>query len=517
MIKINRIKYLSHPILGDEEVKFVEKKEINNAPYLSLLIGQNGTGKSKVLGSIIDIILYLKKYSENQSTKWNEKYGFEIEFYNGVDSFELKYNNGDLSFNDQPAKGNIIALEKFLPSKVIAIAYAFNDNFLFPDKKNKSSIYDYFGIRTVSNAIFTRKPSEIVFNNLYQLIFKKQLEMLDTVFSNLGFKKRILVNYSRNTALNKLLRSTRFKKIMEIDIGNNSFKKIPESICENFSKIVKEITGLDKKERNKRFADDAIFRVLNDVISLKKHLFDFISELKHNNGKIRLEYYYSWEIENNENNHDFLTHKSLYDFLGELDLISFNYFSVSRDSFFDFNQASSGEFHFLHVYSALANNLEDNSIVLIDEPEISLHPNWQQSWYDLLKPLIYKHNSTHIIVSSHSHLIVSDLTPENSSINTLKRIDGKIIIEQMTKHNPFAWSTEQVLLDVFEMATDRNFYLAERMQSIVDELTKKSPDIEKVNKLRDELKQINRDNLDPKDPLNEVLKYLINEEVAEES
>lgn len=514
MIKINRIKYHSHPVLGNEEITFVEKSEINNTPYLSLIIGQNGTGKSKVLVSVVDIILYLKRYSENHYSNWNENYGFEIDFFNGNRINSFKKTEGSLLLNEENAKEKLAEIQSILPKKILALAYTFNDNFLFPDKKNKSSIYEYYGIRTVSNAIFTKKPTEVVFKNLQQIIDEQKENILDPVFISLGFKKKVQVTYLKNSTLNKLLKSSKFKKILNQITTKRHFKDLSSDLCIQFSNLVKELTGLDKKERNKRFADDAIFRVLNNPDSIKKHLFDFALSLNKNDNQLKLDFSYSWDEKENSENTLFKKHKNLYEFLNQLDLISFDRFSVFRDHFFDFGQASSGEFHFLHVYSALANSIEENSIVLIDEPEISLHPNWQQSWYDLLRPIINNSKSSHLIVSSHSHLIVSDLPPKTSSINTLRRVQNLIEVELMTKKNPFAWSSEQVLLDVFEMATDRNFYLAERMQKIVEELTKSNPNLEKVNILRDELKLINRENLDPNDPLNEVLKYLLDEEMA---
>lgn len=517
MFKINRIKYKNHPVLGDEEIFLVEENEKNNLPYLSLIIGQNGTGKSKILNSIVDIILYLKKYSENSSVKWVEEYTFEIDLYNGIETTTIIKTKNGIELKGISKQEQTNKLKELLPKKVLASAYTFNDNFLFPDKKNDSAIYQYSGIRTVSNAIFIKKPSEKVFKNLQYLIVNNKIESINPVFDNLLFNKKIEVNYIKNISFNKLIKSSEFNSIIKrVSILSNQIE-ITQQVTDEFKILIKQITGLDKKERNPRFADDAIFRELNNQENLQRYLFEFVKTLINNDIKLKTTFKYSWEQENNSYNSEFIEHINLYDFLSDLDIISFDYFSVSRKDFFDFSNASSGEFHFLHLYSSLAKSIDENSIVLIDEPEISLHPNWQQSWYNLLKPLLDKYNTSHLIVSSHSHLIVSDLPPANSSINTLRRKDNVITIELLTKFNPFAWSTEQVLLDVFEMATDRNFYLADRMQNLVEELTKSNSDIEKIKKFQNDLKQIDTKNLDKSDPLNEVLAYLLDEKVAKKS
>ena len=71
------------------------------------------------------------------------------------------------------------------------------------------------------------------------------------------------------------------------------------------------------------------------------------------------------------------------------------------------------------LYTNIFNNISRNSIVLIDEPEISLHPNWQIKYISFLKKVFAEYNSCHFIIASHSHYMVSDLNPENSSLITV--------------------------------------------------------------------------------------------------
>ncbi|EEF93807.1 hypothetical protein CATMIT_01556, partial [Catenibacterium mitsuokai DSM 15897] len=47
--------------------------------------------------------------------------------------------------------------------------------------------------------------------------------------------------------------------------------------------------------------------------------------------------------------------------------------------------ASSGEQCMLVLMLGIAGYIEDGSVILIDEPEISLHPEWQEDFMDLLK------------------------------------------------------------------------------------------------------------------------------------
>lgn len=105
----------------------------------------------------------------------------------------------------------------------------------------------------------------------------------------------------------------------------------------------------------------------------------------------------------------FNTHLDVFKYLKEIEIVKFGNFQVKRDGYYSFDQASSGEFHFLHLTSSILRNLKSNSLVLIDEPEISLHPNWQNKLLYSLKPIFKLFPNSQFICASHSHLLVSSL------------------------------------------------------------------------------------------------------------
>lgn len=67
---------------------------------------------------------------------------------------------------------------------------------------------------------------------------------------------------------------------------------------------------------------------------------------------------------------------------------------------------SSGERQLLTMLYAV-NRMSKNSVVLIDEPEISLHIDWQEN---LLIKMMEQLGSRQIIVCTHSPAIASDFT-----------------------------------------------------------------------------------------------------------
>ena len=80
MKKITRVKFSNHPVLNDSEINLVDKTEFNNQEYISLIIGQNGTGKSQLLEAITTFINSIYRFKDNlELFKTDIKYGIEIE------------------------------------------------------------------------------------------------------------------------------------------------------------------------------------------------------------------------------------------------------------------------------------------------------------------------------------------------------------------------------------------------------------------------------------------------------
>ncbi|EEX2892736.1 ATP-binding protein, partial [Escherichia coli] len=79
-------------------------------------------------------------------------------------------------------------------------------------------------------------------------------------------------------------------------------------------------------------------------------------------------------------------------------------------------RASSGEQCILLSILGIAANITDNSIILIDEPEISLHPEWQQRYINLLMNTFGGFYNCKFIIATHSPLVISNLKSSNCYI-----------------------------------------------------------------------------------------------------
>ena len=143
-------------------------------------------------------------------------------------------------------------------------------------------------------------------------------------------------------------------------------------------------------------------------------------------------------------------------------------FTNSAGDKFDINELSSGEKQLFLRTLAIKMLNPENSIILIDEPELSLHPKWQQRIVDVYRK-IGKNNQ--IIIATHSPHILGSVKKENIMLLD-KDDDGKIVVRTGDElYDSYGQPTDRVLKDIMGLETTRNpkvFKLLEEVRKIVD-------------------------------------------------
>ena len=84
-------------------------------------------------------------------------------------------------------------------------------------------------------------------------------------------------------------------------------------------------------------------------------------------------------------------------------------------------RASSGEQCLLVLMLGIAGHITDGSLILIDEPEISLHPRWQEEFMLLLTNSFSAYRSCQFIVATHSPQIIARLKERGCFITSLSK------------------------------------------------------------------------------------------------
>lgn len=83
-------------------------------------------------------------------------------------------------------------------------------------------------------------------------------------------------------------------------------------------------------------------------------------------------------------------------------------------------RASSGEQCVFVMMLGIAGHISDNSYIFIDEPEISLHPSWQEKIIELFMRTFSNYRGCHFFIATHSPQIISRLKEDNCFVISLE-------------------------------------------------------------------------------------------------
>lgn len=435
-----------HKILGSFHLDFSKDKiNIGGVPedvYTSVIIGKNGIGKSRLLRILADIFVDLNARQEagyQRDTKSNYRYRVRYEICNHV--FEA--GNYDWTLQYQPVSGDGVFVsfsmkdgahipfaDLELPSKIIASTMTVTDKF----NSRSSYYYRYKGIRNENNPNSTgtktvvRKTVDAIIECLgSKENYRSELKLL---LSNLGLREELFVTYSvryKDIFINPDITPERLEEIFDHpDVyfpnrktrlwGSKYFESIRKN-RENLQVIATFLRGLCDK-----YADNRYFYLAYDVMdpssgfALDGRAIKLLSQM------------------------DILTYPSIHVHKGAEDYM--------------FEDSSSGETQLLCQFICVLSELSDYSLVFIDEPENSCHPEWQMAYVNWMKTIFKKYSTSHIIIATHSHFILTNLEPDDSMVVSIERKNGSLIgIETV---NPYGWLSDEVLEDVMLMRNLKN-------------------------------------------------------------
>ena len=162
-------------------------------------------------------------------------------------------------------------------------------------------------------------------------------------------------------------------------------------------------------------------------------------------------------------------------------------FTNSSGDEFDINELSSGEKQLFLRTLAIKMLNPENSIILIDEPELSLHPKWQQRIVDVYKK-IGKNNQ--IIIATHSPHILGSVRKEN--IMLLDKDDkGKIVVRTGDElYDSYGQPTERILEDIMGLKTTRNQEIFDKLEKIREMVNEDKYETDDFKKEYGDLKEI---------------------------
>ena len=160
--------------------------------------------------------------------------------------------------------------------------------------------------------------------------------------------------------------------------------------------------------------------------------------------------------------------------------------NLSGDKF-DINELSSGEKQLFLRTLAIRMLNPENSIILIDEPELSLHPKWQQRIVDVYRK-IGKNNQ--IIIATHSPHILGSVRKENIMLLD-KDDEGKIVVRTGDElYDSYGQPTERILEDIMGLKTTRNQEIFDKLEKIREMVNEDKYETDDFKKEYGDLKEI---------------------------
>lgn len=170
---------------------------------------------------------------------------------------------------------------------------------------------------------------------------------------------------------------------------------------------------------------------------------------------------------------------------------------IKDKSAFPITQASSGELTLLSTLVYISGHIKHGTVILIDEPENSLHPQWQMEYIKRLIDLYYFFQPK-VVVATHSPLIINGAELSLKKVNIYK---GNSFGE-FEKQTKDLKNIEETYESYFDVTTPENRFLSnfivsklnllyqndlkpEAFNAIIDNQISKSYDQKQIEALRE--------------------------------
>lgn len=471
-MRVERVSYTKGGILQD--VRLVGQGRESRENHFTVINGVNGTGKSLVLRVISDAALGLKE---------SRQYGAFV---------------SDIGIS---ASGEF--------ARVIALSGTHNDRFPITagiELRSKLSRFDimpfyYYGTKQSGNYTSVHKASNAISHSFLSELreYAPRRHSVERLMDYLGFTPEVEVTL-RPGSRSRSIDPRKYLSEIQQSLSKMGVSEVP------MSKIRPDIGD----------SIDLAYNILSSEYYRKemKHLSrgpDFVLHLGDGS--------YGFRYLNGELSYAFP--QVFWDRPQILaDLISLGLFSTKialkrkrSGQTVQLEDISSGEWHLLYSLLNLAIMVVDESLVLIDEPENSLHPQWQSDYVSLVRDLISHRKGCHVILATHSPLISASVLPEDGDLVRFERSYDDQYLMAKLEDTAYGWSPDDVLKERFDMGSVRPPELTDATNAALRSLKKSSDQTPELVAAAKEIEKFVK-LLPIHDPLQPVLRAIV--EIATE-
>ncbi len=479
-MQIKRLHVDKHLCLKDFEIEF---QTVNGGSSV-ILIGENGSGKSTMLKTILDIILsfdMLSLYSYAIANKIDYNYEINYEYAqkeiriikNGkqyiVDIDGDKFCDGSLSF----VKLNLnVCKIRIFPERVIAF-YSGNNNSFYENIKKQNTQY-LKSCKKIYNSYI--KSVDLGNSGNKEIIPKRNYVYCDESFVPIY--------------------------LCSILAGNESFEK--KKIMEGCN--ISRIEFIDVSMKIDNIDDFFDYRYVNNNERFKERLTLFIDYI--DNRFVDLFKNGNWTFSEKKvfftiQNIDrmYLDSISIFNFFEKLKIFcnaEILVYTESNGSIIKDTDLSEGQRQLIKVLGMLGVCKDEDCLVLMDEPDSYMNPRWKYEIKETIDNILSSSINTQAIISTHDPLVINGVSKEfiriferNNETGTTKAmqpesdnegmgIDGLLQSEYYGLRTVLDTETKKKLdkkYDLMVKSKENNDNLKESEKLELEELTKNLEDM----------------------------------------
>lgn len=523
--------------------------------YTSLVLGENGSGKSYLLSLIADFVREYQNWISNGVHPSFSKYEvMKVTYILDGNVYELK---NDQSGKDFLVNGMIAHKEELrFPNKILAMSFIVNDKFSY---YSGGGSYEYMGVREAQNATYVDSVEKKIVTSIKEIFQDdRRIREFPAILKFAGFSPQFTFSYKLNVSKDKL-RKIKPKSIINrmesLYRKDNSHSKhlstshIYPSSSKSSMDFKESRSNVIMKNRTSQYPNVSDSKEQDSITDQLKYIFlktkltdsdgpseDGLSrygnaytneQLKNTTVKYDRDFIQrvcefvriAGEVEYSEDkgirfhfdlalefvgSHFYTENVEIISFLEWLGYISKPKVELYKKEVLDFNTASSGEQNIIFTLLGLLAKGDVNSLVLIDEPELSLHPSWQMRYVSIINKICSLFPGCHCLMATHSHFMVSDLDPSNSSLIIVEKDKDSGVSRkcELVPYSTYAWSAENILYKIFGLRTTRNHYFEMEVTELLQLVSNRSDKLSDIKRLYKSLSSLV---MDKHDPLVEVL------------
>lgn len=439
---------------------------------VTAVIGQNGTGKTHLLSAIIESLLAVESIVKGRRSRTRHLPLQRLSYRIGSKTCELiRQDNGTTHAYIDGTEIPLAALP--LPRRIVALTITPFDKFPVPRlaafsvQPTEESCYRYLGLRdrtgraSIENLLFRS------LNSLFESTSNPAMKRarINRVFDFLKLKPKLTVVYSVRIA-REVVRACRAGEPI-----------LNEGVIRDRTRLRRSLEVVKSGQATEEQLRAAILRALEVIDG------DFI--------RLTADFYSGGQVD-----------PAFAEFqpIRRAGFLQLTAVEVEQDSGLvtDLKRASSGQISIATALLALASEIQDGSLVLIDEPELSLHPDWQIRYIDLLLETFRGYEGCHFLIATHSPLVISELPPHA----TLVALDNP---NAPPASELAGQSSDVQLAEAFQLTSNNNLHLRDLL---VNALRKAADGEADTQSFRDGVAHLER--LTAKLPADDGVRIVVN-------